>query len=40
MAGVTGRYFNRDTEASTPLKSHYPTTQQKLLALSHAHYAG
>ncbi|MEV6622917.1 SDR family NAD(P)-dependent oxidoreductase [Amycolatopsis sp. NPDC051106] len=40
MAGVTGRYFDRDTESSTPPASHDPATQQKLLALSQAHYAG
>jgi NAD(P)-dependent dehydrogenase (short-subunit alcohol dehydrogenase family) len=39
MAGVTGRYFNRDTESSTPPKSHDATTQQQLLALSQDYYA-
>ena len=39
LSGVTGRYFNRDTESRTPPVSHDPTTQQRLLALSHAHFA-
>ncbi|MFL6123878.1 hypothetical protein [Actinophytocola sp.] len=38
MAGVTGRYFSRDTESSAPPVSHDPTTQQKLLALSQTHF--
>ncbi|WP_410622830.1 SDR family NAD(P)-dependent oxidoreductase [Amycolatopsis sp. cmx-8-4] len=40
MAGVTGRYFSRDTETSTPPVSHDPATQRKLLALSQNHFAG
>jgi NAD(P)-dependent dehydrogenase (short-subunit alcohol dehydrogenase family) len=40
MAGVTGRYFSRGTESSTPPVSHDPTTQQKLLVLSQTHFAG
>ncbi|WP_370971105.1 SDR family NAD(P)-dependent oxidoreductase [Amycolatopsis sp. cg9] len=40
MAGVTGRYFSRDTESSTPPVSHDPATQRKLLALSQTHFAG
>ncbi|WP_326949281.1 SDR family NAD(P)-dependent oxidoreductase [Amycolatopsis sp. NBC_01307] len=40
MAGVTGRYFNRDKETSTPPVSHDPATQRKLLALSQNHFAG
>ncbi|MTD54025.1 SDR family NAD(P)-dependent oxidoreductase [Amycolatopsis pithecellobii] len=40
MAGVTGRYFNRDKESSTPPVSHDATTQQRLLALSLTHFAG
>jgi NAD(P)-dependent dehydrogenase (short-subunit alcohol dehydrogenase family) len=39
MAGVTGRYFSRDTESSTPPVSHDPTTQRRLLALSQTHFA-
>lgn len=39
LAGVTGRYFNRDTESSTPPVSHDRDTQEKLLALSRAHFA-
>jgi hypothetical protein len=35
---VTGRYFNRHTPASTPPVSHDLGTQQRLLALSEAHY--
>ncbi|MFG1641228.1 SDR family NAD(P)-dependent oxidoreductase [Amycolatopsis sp. NPDC049252] len=38
LAGVTGRYFRRDTESSTPPVSHDPTTQRRLLALSEAHF--
>jgi hypothetical protein len=40
LSGVTGRYFDRDREASTPPVSHDPTTQQRLLALSQTHFAG
>ncbi|MGW5723679.1 SDR family NAD(P)-dependent oxidoreductase [Amycolatopsis sp. NPDC003865] len=40
LAGVTGRYFNRDRESSTPPVSHDRTTQQKLLSLSQTHFAG
>jgi NAD(P)-dependent dehydrogenase (short-subunit alcohol dehydrogenase family) len=40
LAGVTGRYFNRDTESTTPPVSHNPTTQRRLLALSRTHFAG
>jgi NAD(P)-dependent dehydrogenase (short-subunit alcohol dehydrogenase family) len=40
MAGVTGRYFSRDTESSTPPVSHDPATQRRLLALSRNHFAG
>ncbi|WP_328648628.1 SDR family NAD(P)-dependent oxidoreductase [Amycolatopsis sp. NBC_00348] len=40
MAGVTGRYFNRDKKTSTPPVSHDPATQRKLLALSQNHFAG
>jgi NAD(P)-dependent dehydrogenase (short-subunit alcohol dehydrogenase family) len=40
MAGITGRYFTRDTESSTPPVSHDPITQQRLLALSQTHFAG
>ncbi|WP_328615575.1 SDR family NAD(P)-dependent oxidoreductase [Amycolatopsis sp. NBC_00355] len=40
LAGVTGRYFSRDTESSTPPVSHDPTTQRRLLALSRTHFAG
>ncbi|MEV4517142.1 SDR family NAD(P)-dependent oxidoreductase [Dactylosporangium sp. NPDC049525] len=39
LSGVTGRYFNRDTESTTPPVSHDPTTQQRLLTLSHTHFA-
>ncbi|MFJ1761496.1 SDR family NAD(P)-dependent oxidoreductase [Amycolatopsis sp. NPDC088138] len=38
LAGVTGRYFSRDTESGTPPVSHDPATQRKLLALSQAHF--
>ena len=34
LSGVTGRYFNRDIETTTPPVSHDPVTQQRLLALS------
>jgi NAD(P)-dependent dehydrogenase (short-subunit alcohol dehydrogenase family) len=40
MAGVTGRYFSRDKESSTPPVSHDLTTQRRLLALSRNHFAG
>lgn len=40
VAGVTGRYFSRDTETSTPPVSHDPATQRRLLALSQHHFAG
>jgi NAD(P)-dependent dehydrogenase (short-subunit alcohol dehydrogenase family) len=40
LAGVTGRYFDRDAESSTPPVSHDPATQRKLLALSRLHFAG
>ncbi|MEA5365512.1 SDR family NAD(P)-dependent oxidoreductase [Amycolatopsis sp., V23-08] len=40
LAGVTGRYFCRDTESSTPPVSHDPATQRKLLALSQNHFTG
>jgi NAD(P)-dependent dehydrogenase (short-subunit alcohol dehydrogenase family) len=40
LAGVTGRYFRRDVESSTPPVSHDPATQQRLLALSKTHFAG
>jgi NAD(P)-dependent dehydrogenase (short-subunit alcohol dehydrogenase family) len=39
LAGVTGRYFNRDREATTPAVTRDPPTQQRLLALSEAHFA-
>ncbi|WP_199444528.1 SDR family NAD(P)-dependent oxidoreductase [Umezawaea beigongshangensis] len=39
MAGITGRYFVRETESSTPPVSYDPTTQQRLLALSQTHFA-
>ena len=39
LAGVTGRYFNRGTAAGTPPVSHDPAVQQKLIALSEAHFA-
>lgn len=40
MAGLTGRYFSRDKESSTPPVSHDTATQRKLLALSQTHFAG
>ena len=40
LAGITGRYFTRDTESNTPPVSHDPTTQRRLLALSETHFAG
>jgi NAD(P)-dependent dehydrogenase (short-subunit alcohol dehydrogenase family) len=39
LAGTTGRYFNRDVEATTPAVTHDPATQRRLLALSAAHFA-
>ena len=39
LAGVTGKYFNRDIERSTPPVSHDRDTQQRLLALSERHFA-
>lgn len=39
LAGVTGRYFNRDTETTTPPVSHDLTVQQRLVALSDLHFA-
>jgi NAD(P)-dependent dehydrogenase (short-subunit alcohol dehydrogenase family) len=39
LAGVTGRYFNRDREAPTPPVTHDPATQQRLLELSERHFA-
>jgi NAD(P)-dependent dehydrogenase (short-subunit alcohol dehydrogenase family) len=39
MTGITGQYFNRDTESSTPPVSHDPTTQHTLLTLSQSHFA-
>lgn len=39
LAGVTGSYFNRDIEATTPPVSHDLATQQRLLALSQLHFA-
>jgi NAD(P)-dependent dehydrogenase (short-subunit alcohol dehydrogenase family) len=39
LAGVTGRYFNRDLETTTPPVSRDPATQQRLLALSELHFA-
>jgi len=39
LAGVTGQYFNRDKESTTPPVSHDPTTQQRLLTLSKTHFA-
>ncbi|HEX7306865.1 SDR family NAD(P)-dependent oxidoreductase [Lentzea sp.] len=40
LAGVTGRYFNRSAESSTPPVSHDRSTQERLIALSDAHFAG
>lgn len=39
IAGLTGRYFNRDRESTTPPVSHDPSTQQRLLTLSRTHFA-
>jgi hypothetical protein len=36
---VTGRYFHRDVERTTPPVSHDPDIQQGLLALSERHFA-
>jgi NAD(P)-dependent dehydrogenase (short-subunit alcohol dehydrogenase family) len=38
LAGMTGRYFNRDLETTTPRVSHDPATQERLLALSKRHF--
>lgn len=38
LADTTGRYFNRDTETGTPPVSHDPIVQERLLALSEAHF--
>ncbi|MGI5499222.1 SDR family NAD(P)-dependent oxidoreductase [Lentzea sp. CA-135723] len=40
LAGVTGRYFHRDTASATPPVSHDPGVQRKLLALSRRHFTG
>ncbi|KUL39595.1 SDR family NAD(P)-dependent oxidoreductase [Actinoplanes awajinensis] len=40
LAGVTGRYFNRDLETTTPAVSHDPGTQRRLCELSEHHFAG
>jgi NAD(P)-dependent dehydrogenase (short-subunit alcohol dehydrogenase family) len=39
LAGVTGRYFNRDLETTTPRVSHDLATQRRLVALSERHFA-
>jgi NAD(P)-dependent dehydrogenase (short-subunit alcohol dehydrogenase family) len=39
LAGVTGRYFNRDRETPTPPVTHDPATQRRLLELSESHFA-
>ncbi|AGZ41007.1 SDR family NAD(P)-dependent oxidoreductase [Actinoplanes friuliensis] len=39
LTGVTGRYFNRDLETTTPPVSHDLATQQRLLELSELHFA-
>ncbi|GLY98666.1 SDR family NAD(P)-dependent oxidoreductase [Actinoplanes sp. NBRC 103695] len=39
LAGVTGRYFNQGSAATTPPISHDPAVQRKLLTLSEAHFA-
>ncbi|OLF16503.1 SDR family NAD(P)-dependent oxidoreductase [Actinophytocola xanthii] len=39
VAGVTGRYFRRDRESSTPPVSHDLSTQRRLLALSQTHWS-
>ena len=38
LTGVTGRYFNRDLETTTPPVSHDLAVQQRLLALSDLHF--
>ena len=38
LAGVTGKYFNRDTATSTPPVSHDPAIQQRLITLSRRHF--
>ncbi|GAA2704035.1 SDR family NAD(P)-dependent oxidoreductase [Actinoplanes palleronii] len=40
LAGVTGRYFNRDLETTTPAVSHDLGTQRRLRELSEHHFAG
>ncbi|MFD9697460.1 SDR family NAD(P)-dependent oxidoreductase [Lentzea sp. NPDC059081] len=40
LSGVTGRYFHRADEASTPPVSHDRRVQARLLDLSRAHFAG
>jgi NAD(P)-dependent dehydrogenase (short-subunit alcohol dehydrogenase family) len=40
IAGVTGRYFNRDAESHTPPVSHDPAVQERLLTLSRTHFTG
>ncbi|XVV10091.1 SDR family NAD(P)-dependent oxidoreductase [Actinoplanes sp. CA-131856] len=40
LDGVTGRYFNRDRETTTPPVSHDSAVQQKLLTLSERHFGG
>jgi NAD(P)-dependent dehydrogenase (short-subunit alcohol dehydrogenase family) len=37
LSGVTGRYFNRAVETTTPAVSHDPATQRRLLELSETH---
>jgi NAD(P)-dependent dehydrogenase (short-subunit alcohol dehydrogenase family) len=39
LAGVTGKYFNRARETTTPPVSHDPSTQERLVALSEHHFA-
>ncbi|GIM88259.1 SDR family NAD(P)-dependent oxidoreductase [Paractinoplanes toevensis] len=39
LAGVTGKYYNRDIEKTTPPLSHHDGTQRRLLALSELHFA-
>lgn len=38
LTGVTGRYFNRDAETTTPPVSHDLEVQRKLVALSDLHF--
>ena len=38
LSGVTGRYFRRTVEASTPAVSHDPVAQRKLIDLSQIHF--